>query len=178
MRPGAYFVSSFVTTSDPKDVTGGLEESVAYLARPQLNVTKDTTVVLDARKAHRIQVKTEDRTTENRSTTLAFGRSWDDVWLHSGSITAGSDIENYLADVQGRASDGDFEFGSFWRAYAPQIEKLSVVGGAELHPRTASTGSVNLDGTGEAALVDSRHGYPRRAEGRGRRRKDRPGRGR
>ncbi|WP_406157735.1 S8 family serine peptidase [Streptomyces sp. NBC_01005] len=160
VRPGAYFVSSFVTTSDPRDVTGGLEESVAYLARPQLNVTKDTTVVLDARKAHRIQVKTEDRASENRSTTLAFGRSWDDVWLHSGSITAGSDIENYLADVQGRASEGDFEFGSFWRAYAPQIEKLSVVGGAELHPRTASTGSVNLDGTGEAALVDAGTGTP------------------
>ncbi|MET9658402.1 S8 family serine peptidase [Streptomyces sp. NPDC006510] len=160
VRPGAYFVSSFVTTPDPKDATGNLDESVAYLARPQLNVTKDTTVVLDARKAHRIQVKTEDRASENRSTTLAFGRSWDDVWLHSGAITAGSAIKNYLADVQGRASDGDFEFASFWRAYAPQIEKLSVVGGAELHPQVASTGSVNLDGTGEAALVDAGTGTP------------------
>ncbi|MFD7617559.1 S8 family serine peptidase [Streptomyces sp. NPDC059802] len=160
VRPGAYFVSGFVTTPDPKDATGNLDESVAYLARPQLNVTKDTTLVLDARKAHRIQVKTEDRASENRSTTLAFGRSWDDVWLHSGSITGGSAVRNYLADVQGRASDGDFEFASFWRAYAPQIEKLSVVGGAELHPRVASTGSANLDGTGEAALVDAGTGTP------------------
>ncbi|WP_406500972.1 S8 family serine peptidase [Streptomyces sp. NBC_01590] len=160
VRPGAYFVSSFVTTSDPKDATGRLAESVAYLARPQLNVTKDTTLVLDARKAHRLQVKTADRASENRSTTLAFGRSWDDVWLHSGSITGGSAVKNYLADVQGRASDGDFEFASFWRAYAPQISKLSVVGGAELHPRVASTGSVNLDGTGEAALVDAGKGTP------------------
>ncbi|MFD7493916.1 S8 family serine peptidase [Streptomyces sp. NPDC059832] len=160
VRPGAYFVSGFVTTPDPKDATGNLDESVAYLARPQLNVTKDTTLVLDARKAHRIQVKTEDRASENRSTTLAFGRSWDDVWLHSGSITGGSAVRNYLADVQGRAGDGDFEFASFWRAYAPQIEKLSVVGGAELHPRVASTGSANLDGTGEAALVDAGTGTP------------------
>jgi subtilisin family serine protease len=160
VRPGAYFVSSFVSSPDPADPTGSMEESLAYLARPQLNITKDTTLVLDARKAHRIQVKTADRTTENRSTTLAFGRTWDDVWLHSGSVTAGSQVKNYLADVQGRAGDGDFEFGSFWRAYAPQIDKLSVVGGAELHPTAASNGSVNLDGTGEAALVDAGTGTP------------------
>ncbi|MCX5339916.1 S8 family peptidase [Streptomyces atratus] len=158
VRPGAYFVSSFITTPDTKDATGQLVESVGYLARPQLNVTKDTTLVLDARKAHRIQVKTEDRASESRSTTLSFGRSWDDVWQHSGSIT-GTGM-NYLADVQGKASDGDFEFASLWRAYAPQIENLSVVGGAALHPTVASTGSVNLDGTGEAALVDAGTGTP------------------
>ncbi|MFE5091422.1 S8 family serine peptidase [Streptomyces sp. NPDC056638] len=155
VRPGAYFLSSFITSPDLKDATGRMVESVGYLARPQLNVTKDTTLVLDARKAHRIQVKTEDRASESRSTTLSFGRSWDDVWLHSGSITGTATGMNYLADVQGKASDGDFEFASLWRAYAPQIEKLSVVGGAALHPTVASTGSVNLDGTGEAALVDA-----------------------
>ncbi|MFE7326777.1 S8 family serine peptidase [Streptomyces sp. NPDC057565] len=160
VRPGAYFVSSFIMSPDPKDATGRLVESVGYLARPQLNVTKDTTVVLDARKAHRIQVRTEDRASENRSTTLAFGRSWDDLWLHSGSITGTRIVKNYLVDIEGRASDGDFEFDSAWRAYAPQIEKLSVVGGAELHPVLASTGSVNLDGTGEAALVDAGSGTP------------------
>ncbi|MGW2084910.1 S8 family peptidase [Streptomyces sp. NPDC001880] len=160
VRPGAYFVSSFITTMDPKDATGQLPESVGYLARPQVNVTEDTTLVLDARKAHRIQVKTEDRASENRSTTLSFGRSWDDVWLHSGSVTGGAIVKNYFADVQGKASDGDFEFASFWRAYAPQIEKLSVVGGAELHPVVSGGGSANLDGTGEAALVDAGTGTP------------------
>ncbi|MER5362198.1 S8 family serine peptidase [Streptomyces sp. NPDC002785] len=160
VRPGAYFVSSFITTPDAKDATGRMVESVGYLARPQLNVTKDTTLVLDARKAHRIQAKTEDRASENRSTTLSFGRSWDDVWLHSGSITGTGIVKDYLADVQGKASDGDFEFASFWRAYAPQIEKLSVVGGAELHPTVAGNGSVNLDGTGDAALVDAGTGTP------------------
>ncbi|WP_405680586.1 S8 family serine peptidase [Streptomyces sp. NBC_01238] len=160
VRPGAYFVSSFITTPDAKDATGKLVESVGYLARPQLNVTKDTTLVLDARKAHRIQVTTEDRASENRSTTLSFGRSWDGTWLHSGAISGTGIVKNYLADVQGKASDGDFEFASFWRAYAPQIEKLSVVGGAALHPTVASTGSVNLDGTGEAALVDAGTGTP------------------
>ncbi|WNI28410.1 S8 family serine peptidase [Streptomyces sp. ITFR-6] len=160
VRPGAYFVSSFIVSADPEDATGTLAKSVGYLARPQLNVTKDTTLVLDARKAHRVQVKTRDRVSETRSGTLAFGRSWDDAWLHTGSIAGGSAIKDYRADIRGKATDGDFEFDSFWRAYAPQIEKLSVVGGATLHPTTASDGSVNLDGTGRAALVDAGSGTP------------------
>ncbi|WP_405683504.1 S8 family serine peptidase [Streptomyces sp. NBC_00057] len=164
VRPGAYFVSSFIGSPDMEDATGKRVESVGYLARPQLDVTKDTTLVLDARKAHRIQVKTEDRASESRSTTLSFGRSWDDIWLHSGSLTGGRSVKNYLVDIQGRASDGDFEFDSAWRAYAPQLEKLKVVGGAELHPQLASTGSVNLDGTGEAALVDAGTGTPAELE--------------
>ncbi|MEE1796092.1 S8 family serine peptidase [Streptomyces sp. BE308] len=160
VRPGAYFVSSFIGSPDPKDATGQLVESVGYLARPQLNVTKDTTVVLDARKAHKLTVKTEDRAAETRTTTLAFGRSWDGTWLHSGSISGNRIVKNYLVDVQGKARDGDFEFDSFWRAYAPQIEKFSLVGGPALHPRPAGTGSVNLDGTGRAEVVDAGTGTP------------------
>ncbi|MFD4778371.1 S8 family serine peptidase, partial [Streptomyces sp. NPDC058427] len=160
VRPGAYFVSSFITSADPQDATGALVGSVGYLARPQLNVTEDTTLVLDARKAHRIKLKTQDRPTESRGTTLAFGRSWDDVWLHSGSITGSGAVKDYLVDIRGKARDGGFEFDSFWRAYAPQIEKLAVVGGATLHPVSASSGSVNLDGTGRAALVDAGTGTP------------------
>ncbi len=134
VRPGAYFVSSFIETPDTSDPTGRLAASVGYLARPQLNVTKDTTLVLDARKAHRLKVRTEDRVSETRGATLSFGRSWDDTWLHSGSVSGTGIIKDYLVDVQGKARDGDFEFTSFWRAYAPQIQKFGIVGGAALHP--------------------------------------------
>lgn len=160
VRPGAYFVSSFIATPDTTDPTGQLVGSVGYLARPQLNLTKDTTLVLDARKAHRLRVATQDRASETRGATLSFGRSWDDTWLHSGSISASGTVKEYLADVQGAARDGEFEFASFWRAYAPQIQKFSLVGGAALHPRPATTGSVNLDGTGRAEAVDAGAGSP------------------
>ncbi|WP_228988960.1 S8 family serine peptidase [Streptomyces sp. DH8] len=155
VRPGAYFVSSFIESPDTTDPTGRLTGSVGYLARPQLQVTKDTTVVLDVRKAHRLKVRTEDRVSETRGATLAFGRTWDDTWLHSGSISGPGIIKDYLVDVEGKARDGDFEFTSFWRAYAPQIQKFSIVGGASLHPRPATTGSVNLDGSGRSEVVDA-----------------------
>ncbi|MEV3855464.1 S8 family serine peptidase [Streptomyces sp. NPDC050095] len=156
LRPGAYFLSSFVGTPDAGE-NATLIDSLTYLARPQLNLRKDTTVVLDARKAHKLSVKT-DKSSEVRGATLGFARGWDDTWLHAGTAAGGRTIQGYYADVDGRASDGTFEFDSFWRAAAPQISELAVVGGQDLHPVTGSTNSANLDGTGSAQLVDAGSG--------------------
>ncbi|GHG88815.1 S8 family serine peptidase [Streptomyces lanatus] len=150
IRPGAYFLSSFITTA-------GTENSLTYLGRPQLEIRDDMTVVLDARKAHRLTIRT-DRPTELRAATLGFARSWDDTWLHAGTAAGGRELRGYYASVTGRASDGDFEFDSFWRAAAPQITELAVVGGRLLHPTTASYSSANLDGTGRAPLFDAKSG--------------------
>ncbi|GAA3377157.1 S8 family serine peptidase [Streptomyces sannanensis] len=151
VRPGSYFLSSFVTTPD---ADGPVLDSMAYLGRPQLEIKKDTTIVLDAREAHRIEVET-DRPAENRSVTLAFTRSWDDTWLHAGTLTGGRQVRGLYASVEGRAHEGDFEFGSYRRQYAPLIDRLTVEGGPQLHPVTAGVGSVNLDGTGSAGVVDA-----------------------
>ncbi|MER7697823.1 MULTISPECIES: S8 family serine peptidase [unclassified Streptomyces] len=167
VRPGAYFVSSFIASPDASDATNRLVGSLGYLARPQVNISKDTTLVLDAREAHRLKVRTEDRAAETRGATLAFGRSWDDTWLHSGSIAGNGMIKDFLVDVRGRARDGDFEFASLWRAYAPQIQTFSLTGGASLHPRPATTGSVNLDGTGRAEVVDAGAGSAAELEAAG-----------
>ncbi|MFJ7077272.1 S8 family serine peptidase [Streptomyces sp. NPDC098781] len=154
IRPGSYFLSAFVTTPEAE---GTLLDSLTCLGRPQLEIRDDTTVVLDARKAHRLSVRT-DRPTELRGATLGFARSWDDTWLHAGTAAGGRELRGYYAAVTGRATDGDFEFDSFWRAAAPQITELAVVGGRSLHPTTASFSSANLDGTGRAALFDAKSG--------------------
>ncbi|MGW6415374.1 S8 family peptidase [Streptomyces sp. NPDC055055] len=153
LRPGSYFLSSFVTTPDAGE-GARLTDSLSYLGRPQLELKKDTTVVLDARKAHELSVRT-DRPSELRGATLAFARSWDDVWLHAGTAAGPRTIRGYYASVEGRADEGDFEFGSYWRAAAPQITSLRTADGLTLHPLTASVASDNLDGTGSARLVDA-----------------------
>ncbi|MFF0749464.1 S8 family serine peptidase [Streptomyces sp. NPDC004267] len=158
LRAGRYFLSSFVTTPDTGE-GATLNDSVSYLARPQLELKKDTTVVLDAREAHRLSVRTE-RPSELRGATLAFARAWDDTWLHAGTATGPRTIRGYYTDVEGRATDGTFEFGSYWRAAAPQITSLATTDGLTLHPLTASTASDNLDGTGSARLVDAATGTP------------------
>lgn len=158
VRPGAYFLSAFVGTPD-SGAGAELIDSLTYLARPQLEVKKDTTVVLDARKAGRLSVE-GDKPLEARNTTLGFARSWDDTWLHAGTAMGGRTIRGFYASVEGRAGDGEFEFASYWRAAAPLVSELKVQGGPVLHPITASTGSDNLDGTGSARLVDAGTGTP------------------
>ncbi|MFE9741536.1 S8 family serine peptidase [Streptomyces sp. NPDC006477] len=158
LRPGSYFLSSFVTTPDAGE-GATLNDSLSYLGRPQLELKKDTTVVLDARKAHRLMVRA-DRPTELRGATLAFARSWDDTWLHAGTAAGPRTLRGYYASVEGTADEGDFEFGSYWRAAAPQITSLRTTDGLVLHPLTASLASDNLDGTGSARLVDAGTGTP------------------
>lgn len=159
VRPGAYFLSAFVGTPDAGE-GAELIDSLTYLGRPQVEVKKDTTIVLDARRAGRLDIAA-DKPVEARNTTLGFARSWGrDAWLHSGTAMGGRTLRGFYASVEGRADDGDFEFGSYWRAAAPQISELKAVGGPVLHPITASTGSDNLDGTGSAPLVDAGSGTP------------------
>ncbi|MFE7414885.1 S8 family peptidase [Streptomyces laurentii] len=153
LRAGRYFLTSFVTTPDAGE-GATLNDSLSYLARPQLELKKDTTVVLDARRAHRLSVRT-DQPTELRGATLAFARTWDDTWMHAGTAGGSRTLRGYYAGIEGRADDGTFEFGSYWRAAAPQITELKTSGGRVLHPLTASTTSDNLDGTGSAPLVDA-----------------------
>ncbi|WP_328301474.1 S8 family serine peptidase [Streptomyces sp. NBC_00435] len=156
VRPGAYFLSAFVGTPDA-GADEPLIDSLTYLGRPQVEVKKDTVIVLDARKAARLSIAT-DRPTEARNTTLAFARSWDDAWLHAATAMGGRTIRGYYASVDGKAKDGSFEFGSYWRAAAPLLSELKANGGPVLHPLTASTGSDNLDGTGSAPLVNAGRG--------------------
>ncbi|MET9610831.1 S8 family serine peptidase [Streptomyces sp. NPDC006512] len=158
VRPGSYFLSAFVGTPDAGE-GAELIDSLTYLGRPQTEVKKDTTVVLDARKAGRLAVEA-DKPVESRNTTLGFARTWDDTWLHAGTAMGGRTIRGYYASVEGRAKEGEFEFGSYWRAGAPVLAELKVAGGPVLHPITASTGSDNLDGTGSAPLVDAGSGTP------------------
>ncbi|MFF0741676.1 S8 family serine peptidase [Streptomyces sp. NPDC004111] len=159
VRPGAYFLSAYVTTPDAGDATGQAYRSLSYLAQPQLELKKDTTVVLDARKAHKLAIRT-DRPIETRNTTLAFERSWKNTWIHSGTVNAGRAVADFYADVQGRAEDGDFEFGSYWRAYAPLLNRFRVTGGPDLHAVAGTVGSTNLDGSGTTPLVDAGKGTP------------------
>ncbi|MET9917514.1 S8 family serine peptidase [Streptomyces sp. NPDC006435] len=115
VRPGSYSLSGFVTTYD----AGNAPESMSYLARPQLRLTRDTVVVLDARRAHRLSLDTE-RPAKVDTTTLSYARSWDDTWQVSGSLSADDTVQKFYADVDGRATDGTFTFRPTWRASGSQ----------------------------------------------------------
>ncbi|MFE7510028.1 S8 family serine peptidase [Streptomyces sp. NPDC057540] len=125
VRPGDYALSSFVASYD----AGDAPESIGYLAKPQLRITGDTTVVLDARQAHRLSLRT-DRPSTADSTTLSYARTWDDTWQTGAALVVPNTIHQLYADIDGRALDGTFEFRSTWRAIgseggSPYVYNLS-----------------------------------------------------
>ncbi|MFE7464717.1 S8 family serine peptidase [Streptomyces sp. NPDC057499] len=111
VRPGSFSLSAFLTTNDANGAPG----SVSYLAKPQLRITKDTTVVLDARQAHRLSLRTE-RPTVVDAATIGYARIWDDTWLVAGSLSVDGSVQDLYADVDGRTTYGTFEFRPTWHA--------------------------------------------------------------
>ncbi|WP_328379883.1 S8 family serine peptidase [Streptomyces sp. NBC_00440] len=133
VRPGDYSLSSFVGSYDAANAP----ESVSYLANPQLRITRDTTVVLDARKAHQLSLRT-DRPSTVVNTSFSYARTWDNTWQISGSLVAGATVQKFYADVEGRATDGTFEFRPTWRATgseggSPYVYNLSFPTRGPLH---------------------------------------------
>ncbi|MFE7597799.1 S8 family serine peptidase [Streptomyces sp. NPDC057494] len=133
VRPGDYALSSFVASYD----TSKAPESISYLAKPQFRITGDTTVVLDAREAHRLSLRT-DRPTTIDSTTLSYARTWDDTWQTGASLVVPNTIHQLYADIDGRAGNGTFEFRSSWRAIgsegdSPYVYNLTYPTPGPLH---------------------------------------------
>ncbi|WP_076260254.1 S8 family peptidase [Intrasporangium flavum] len=152
IRPGTYLLSAFVQSPDG-DAAAPTLDSMAYFARPEIQITGDTTIDFDARQAHLVSVKT-DRPSVARASVLSFTRQWDDVWVHAGSMLAGSTVRALYADVQGKPKAGTWEFGINQRGYAPAVTSMTA-GAATLHPTAPEVTAAGLDGTGSAPLVDA-----------------------
>jgi hypothetical protein len=154
VRPGRYFLTSFVLTPTPGASTKASPASASYLARPEVTIDKDTTIVLDARQANPLTVST-DRPAELRSTTLTFERLWNPSFVHSGSMAIGPATREIYAEITGRVSkgDGSYEFGHWTRKIAPLVSSMTSSGGLDLHPLSPKGGIGNLDGDGTAPVV-------------------------
>jgi subtilisin family serine protease len=114
VRVGSFFVSAFIRTTSPDGTS-----SYAYVGEPEAQVTKDTTLTLDAREAHEVTVAA-NRPVKIRSGSLGVQRTWDDRWVVGNSLFAASDPTFYAAP-SGRADNGSFTFGTYLRAYDPAV---------------------------------------------------------
>jgi len=154
VRPGRYFLTSFALTPTLGAASPSVPVSVSYLARPEVTIDKDTSIVLDARQANPLTVSTE-QPSELRSTMLSFERTWPTSWLHAGTLTTGPGTRDIYAQITGKVAKGDgaFEFGHWSRRITPLVSSMTTSGGLALHPMTARPGVGNLDGQGTAAAV-------------------------
>lgn len=114
VRTGDYLLSSFIST-EGKDG----ERSFAYVGKPEQSITKDTTVVLDARETSKISVEA-DRPTQLRSGSLAVDRSWDERWRIASAVYS-RDVDALYASPTDKVKNGEFAFGSYLRAGDPEV---------------------------------------------------------
>lgn len=154
VRPGRYFLTSFALTPTVGAASPSAPQSLAYVARPEVTIDKDTSIVLDARQAHPLTVSTQ-QPSELRSTTLSFERLWPTSWVHSGTMSTGPATRDVYAQITGRVANGDgsFEFGHWTQRTTPLVSSMTTSGGLALQPLSPRGGVGNLDGEGAAAAV-------------------------
>ncbi|MCX4471429.1 S8 family serine peptidase [Micromonospora sp. NBC_01655] len=118
---GTYSLMGYIFTMDaPNRVSLGL----SVVGDPQLEVTGDTTVTLDARKAKEITVKTPKPTSAN-GLRLSYYRQIGEVYFDSSFLLSEPFGEAYAAPTEA-VTEGMFEFASKWSLIAPPIT-MSVV---------------------------------------------------
>jgi subtilisin family serine protease len=156
VRPGTYFLTSFDFTPTPGTARGSraAAQSLSYLAQPEVTISKDTTIVLDARQANPLTVNTE-QPSESRTTTFTFDRIWQNAFVHSGSMTLSAGTREYYAQIVGKVAkgDGSFEFGHYAKRIAPLVSSMKTSGGLALHPLAAKAGVGNLDGSATTGIA-------------------------
>ncbi|MEV4472644.1 S8 family serine peptidase [Nonomuraea sp. NPDC049504] len=174
VKPGTYSVLGHIftmpATQDSTATGDPLNESL--VGDPEMKITKDTEVVLDARKAVEVKVETPDHETK-RNTGAAAAIKWyrageQGTALRGGTtITPGGQIEERLfIQPTRKVTKGTFVVATRWRLTAPEITFSTL--GLKLDPQYVdpvqfsdyATEYPRLDGTRLLLAVDAGRGTP------------------
>ncbi|MGI5289351.1 S8 family peptidase [Nonomuraea polychroma] len=172
VKPGTYSVLGHVFTMPAtQDSTApGKPLNESLLGDPEREITEDTEVVLDARKAVEVEIDTPDHKTK-RNTGAAAALMWyrageQGAVLRGGTtISPGAHIEERLfVQPTRKVTKGVFAVATRWRLKAPEIALTAP--GLDLDPQYVdpvqfsdfSTEYPRLDGTRLLMAVDAGRG--------------------
>lgn len=148
---GTYSLASMVSTLDAGVIDPyGPARSITFAGRPEAMISRDTTVVLDARQGAKHRLFGADRPLEITSGVVSYGRTWDRYGL-SASMSGNEYVDEYYAVPTLPVLRGTFTLDTLMRAAAPALS-LSV-GGQQLGTELVYNGA-RLDGVGSGSLVD------------------------
>ncbi|SEG96776.1 Serine protease, subtilisin family [Nonomuraea solani] len=153
--PGTYSVLSALAW---RDKNGDWVQSLPI--EPQTEITGDTTITLDLRKAERVSVKTP-RASEVYASQYAFRRAAANgvASVDVQSLFPQYGLHEYVMLPTERVTQGTFTLGGRYQLGAPAIT-MKVAGGPELTPRylNLSKVTVMLDGKSELTLANGGKG--------------------
>lgn len=159
--PGTYNLAGYLATADAAN-SYALE--VATVADPQVEITGDRSITLDARTATQLVVNTT-RPVAPSTFTLSYHRDMANRNFHS-SFTLSPPINRGYASPTAAVTKGNFEFYSKWELIAPRLQaKVTRPEQIPLDPQPM-TNAVPVDGRHTLPLVYVGLGKPEDYVGR------------
>lgn len=152
--PGTY---SVITAVAWRGTDGEWVQSLP--SDPQLEITEDTTVTFDLRKARKVSASTS-RDTEVYNSFLAYRRkSANGAEIDVVTLYPTYGLHNYVMLPTRKVTQGSLTFGAHFQMGAPAV-RMKVDGGPEITPRyqDLSGQTPRLDGNSTLPLVDAGHG--------------------
>ncbi|WP_109474154.1 S8 family peptidase [Ornithinimicrobium cavernae] len=151
---GTYSLTSFLWMTDD---AGRFGLDVSMVSRPEIELTEDTTIVLDARDAELWNPRTP-QPTESRELTLGYHRASEN---HSYDVHYLMDryVDNVYLSPTEEVARGEFEVSSHWELYAPEFG-MSLSDNGTGVAAEYTIGSPRLDGEHAFAMVDAGTGTP------------------
>ncbi|MEU4391658.1 S8 family serine peptidase [Kribbella sp. NPDC023855] len=153
---GRYSVMSFVMGADE----AGWTNSIILLGEPDVRITGDRTFVFDARKAHKVTVKTPQRA-DPQSVGIAWrrtvgGRDAVSGWGYGKDVANGIYVQNF-----GKMADGTFQVVQRWDLAQPALT-VDVTGSGGFRLPTPDKGAYETVYVGQEKLplVNAGDGSP------------------
>lgn len=162
VEPGTYSLMGYIFTMDESNV---FYRSMALLGRPQLQVTGDMTITLDARPAQKLVINTPKPSTSD-GMQVGYHRKLSPDTNFDSSFTLRAPFDQVYAVPTAPVADGEFEVYSRWTLVAPPIQ-MSVTKPQKmpLDP-LFMINSAPVDGTFRQPLVYVGQGAPEDYAGR------------
>ncbi|WP_026411821.1 S8 family serine peptidase [Actinomadura oligospora] len=156
LAPGVYSVSGNVAVAGDH---GPGSQGVAFLSAPHLNLAKDTTLTLDARKAAHITVRTPKRSVADYRRIGSFHDSGigGQFATFSTTYTAPPSVDDLYALPTGKVGGGKYDFAVRYRMTKPYLAVSGTAGIGGLDPLYFQ-GSVRLDGKVDLPVVSAGKG--------------------
>ena len=129
LEEGTYLLHSIVENNDPQD------EKVSLFTDPNIAVTKDIEVVIDARKAAPITIETPKPSEQQAVLSYYVHRVYGNGRSISHGVMHFSTVKQVLVTPTQPVADGTFEFSSRWQLVAPMVQASipGVSGPLDIH---------------------------------------------
>ncbi|WP_433013050.1 S8 family peptidase [Kribbella sp. CA-294648] len=116
VEEGTYLVHSLVEDYNVEN------ENVSLFTDPNISVTKDTEIVIDARKAVPITITTPKPSEQNAVLSYYVNRVYGNGRSISHGVMHFSTVKQVLVTATKPVADGSFEFSSRWQLVAPIVQ--------------------------------------------------------